>query len=71
MGEKHVVKLGLHMVEDGEKVQTEFLMIVLKNKTEKRGIKTNQRLFCVYISYNIMHYKRKKDTKAESFYDDN
>ena len=36
MGEKHVVKLGLHMVEDGEKVLTEFQMIVLKNKTEKR-----------------------------------
>ena len=39
MGEKHAVKLELHMVEDGEKVLTEFQMIGLKNKTEKRGDK--------------------------------
>ena len=37
MGEKHGVILGLHMMEDREKVLTKFQMIVLKNKTEKRG----------------------------------
>jgi len=39
MGEKQAVKLELNIVEDGEKVLIEFQMILLKNKTEKRGDK--------------------------------
>ena len=39
MGEKHAIKLELHIAEDEEKVLTEFQMIMLKNKTRKRGDK--------------------------------
>ena len=61
MGEKHVVKLGLHMVEDGEKVLTEFQMIVLKNKTKKRGDKEKLEIvLCLHsLQFNALEIKTK------------
>ena len=56
MGEKHVVKLELQMVEDGEKVLTEFLVIVLKSRTEKRGDKDKSKIvLCLrYLQFNAI-----------------
>ena len=60
MGEKHVIKLELHMVEGKEKVLTEFLIRSIPNdrakktRQKKEKTKTNQRLFCIYIPYNLM-----------------
>jgi len=61
MGEKHAVKLKLHMVEDGEKVLTEFQMIVLKNKTEKRGDKDKWEIvLCLhFLQFNVYYNKKK------------
>ena len=56
MGEKHAVKLELHMVEDEEKVLTEFQMIVLKNKTEKKGDKDKSEIvLCLHsLQFNAL-----------------
>ena len=56
MGEKHAIKLELHMVEDGEKVLTEFLVIVLKSRTEKRGDKDKSKIvLCLHsLQFNAL-----------------
>jgi len=47
------------MVEDEEKVQTKFLMIGLKNKTEKRGDKDKSEivLFIHSLQFNALEIK--------------
>jgi hypothetical protein len=44
------------MVEDGEKVSTKLLMIVLKNKTEKRGDKDKSEVvLCIHsLQFNAL-----------------